>query len=97
MNSVASAIFPRCFARFLYFDISFMVWVLLGSHGNSIAAQFALSPGQKGFLVAVPLLGGAVLRLVLGVMTDRWGAAAHRVNRPHVDAHSVGARMGLGR
>src|SRR5262249_58338189 len=28
----------------------------------------------KGLLVAVPILGGAVLRLVLGVMTDRWGA-----------------------
>src|SRR5262249_28451979 len=28
----------------------------------------------KGLMVAVPILGGAALRLVLGVMTDRWGA-----------------------
>ena len=25
-------------------------------------------------MVAVPLLGGAALRLVLGMMTDHWGA-----------------------
>jgi NNP family nitrate/nitrite transporter-like MFS transporter len=65
---------PTLFCAFLYFDISFMVWVLIGALGNSIAAEFNLSPGQKGLIVAVPLLGGAALRLVLGLMTDHWGA-----------------------
>jgi NNP family nitrate/nitrite transporter-like MFS transporter len=65
---------PTLFCAFLYFDVSFMVWVLIGALGNSIAADFNLSPAQKGFVVAVPLLGGAALRLLLGLMTDHWGA-----------------------
>src|SRR5690242_8053524 len=65
---------PTLFSAFLYFDVSFMVWVLLGALGNSIAGDFGLSPARKGLMVAVPLLGGAVLRLVLGLLTDRIGA-----------------------
>jgi MFS transporter, NNP family, nitrate/nitrite transporter len=65
---------PTLFSAFLYFDISFMVWVLLGALANSIVPDFGLSPAQRGLMVAVPLLGGAILRLVLGVMTDHMGA-----------------------
>ena len=65
---------PSLLCAFLYFDISFMVWVLLGALANSIGPEFGLSDSRKGFLVAVPILGGAVLRLVLGVMTDYFGA-----------------------
>ncbi|MCI0462040.1 MAG: MFS transporter [Gemmataceae bacterium] len=65
---------PSLFCAFLYFDISFMVWVLLGALANSIVPDFDLSAGEKGFMVAIPILGGAALRLVLGVMTDHWGA-----------------------
>jgi len=65
---------PTLFCAFLYFDISFMVWVMLGSLANSIKPAFGLSDSQAGFMVAVPLLGGAALRLVLGMMTDHWGA-----------------------
>lgn len=64
---------PTLFCAFLYFDISFMVWVMVGALGNAIAADFELNDAQKGFLVAIPILGGAVLRLVLGWMTDRMG------------------------
>src|SRR5262249_6804184 len=66
--------FPSLLCAFLYFDVSFMVWVLIGALANNIVPYFQLSPGEKGLLVAVPVLGGAVLRLVLGVMTDRLGA-----------------------
>ena len=65
---------PRTlFAAFLYFDLSFMVWVLLGPLGVSIARTFHLNPAQKGFMVALPLLVGAVLRLVNGVLVDHIG------------------------
>src|SRR6516162_9605605 len=64
---------PTLLSAFLYFDISFMVWVLLGALGNAIAADFGLSPSAKGLMVAIPLLGGAVLRLVLGLLTDHIG------------------------
>jgi MFS transporter, NNP family, nitrate/nitrite transporter len=65
---------PTLLCAFLYFDISFMVWVLLGALGNALAADFGLSPSQKGLMVAVPLLGGAAIRVVLGLLTDRIGA-----------------------
>src|SRR5438067_3699483 len=64
---------PTLFCSFLYFDISFMVWVILGALANAIVPDYGLSPGQKGLMVAVPLLGGALLRIPLGVMTDRLG------------------------
>src|SRR5438445_9829254 len=65
---------PTLTCAFLYFDISFMVWVLLGALANSIVPEFGLTAAERGFMVAVPILGGAILRVVLGVMTDRLGA-----------------------
>ena len=65
---------PRTlFAAFLYFDMSFMVWGLLGPLGVSIAKTFHLNPAQKGFMVALPLLAGAVLRVVNGFLVDHIG------------------------
>lgn len=65
---------PTLVGAFLYFDVSFMVWVLIGALANSIAPEFGLSDSQKGMMVAVPILGGAVLRLVLGVLADHIGS-----------------------
>lgn len=65
---------PTLISAFLYFDISFMVWVLLGPLGVAIAHDLHLSPAQKGFMVAVPVLAGAFLRVVLGVLVDRYRA-----------------------
>jgi NNP family nitrate/nitrite transporter-like MFS transporter len=64
---------PTLFSAFLYFDLSFMVWVLLGPLGVAIAKDLGLSPAQKGLMVAVPVLSGALLRLVAGVMVDHVG------------------------
>ena len=61
---------PTLFAAFLYFDLSFMVWVLLGPLAVQIAADLQLSPVQKGMMVATPILSGALLRLVMGVLVD---------------------------
>src|SRR5580658_1115910 len=69
---------PTLLCAFLYFDVSFMVWVLVGALAVSISAQLGLDPDkqafEKGLMVALPLLGGSILRLVLGVLTDHWGA-----------------------
>src|SRR4051794_2095907 len=64
---------PSLVAALLHFDVSFMVWVLLGSVGAFIASDLHLSAGQKGFMVAVPPLGGAAFRLILGSLADRVG------------------------
>ena len=64
---------PTLLSAFLYFDLSFMVWVILGPLGVAIAKSFHLDPAQKGLMVAIPVLSGAVLRLVAGVMVDHIG------------------------
>ena len=63
---------PTLVSAFLYFDVSFMVWLLPGALANSIVPEFGLSDSQKGLMVAVPLLGGAVL-----------AAGAGAPDRPH--------------
>ncbi|GAC1545208.1 MAG: nitrate/nitrite transporter [Vulcanimicrobiaceae bacterium] len=61
------------FASFLHFDISFMVWVLLGPLALFIAKDLDLSIGQKAFLVSIPPLGGAFFRVILGYLSDQYG------------------------
>jgi MFS transporter, NNP family, nitrate/nitrite transporter len=78
---------PTLFCAFLYFDVSFMIWVLIGALAVSISGSFWPKPDGvandeylrqiaplKTLMVAVPLLGGSILRLVLGLLTDRIGA-----------------------
>jgi NNP family nitrate/nitrite transporter-like MFS transporter len=65
---------PSLLSSFLYFDISFMVWVLLGALANSIVPDFRLNDSERGLMLAIPLLGGSILRLVLGLLTDHVGA-----------------------
>jgi NNP family nitrate/nitrite transporter-like MFS transporter len=60
-------------SAFLYFDVSFMVWVMVGALGAYIADDFSLTPVQKGLLVAVPLLGGSLLRIPFGLAGDFYG------------------------
>ena len=65
---------PSLIAALLHFDVSFMVWVLLGALGATIGADLQLSAFQKGLMVAVPPLSGSVFRLILGPLVDRLGA-----------------------
>src|SRR5438128_1976349 len=51
---------PSLVAALVHFDVSFMVWVLLGALGAFVASDLHLSATQKGLMVAVPPLGGAV-------------------------------------
>ena len=61
---------PTLLAAFLYFDLSFMVWVVLGPLGVQIANDLNLNAAQKGLMVATPVLAGALLRIVMGVLVD---------------------------
>ena len=70
---------PTLFCAFLHFDISFMVWVILGALAPFIAKDAHLAPGglsasQKGLLVAVPLLGSAFFRILFGFLSDKFGS-----------------------
>lgn len=61
---------PTLIAAFLYFDLSFMVWVILGPLGVQIANDLQLNDAQKGLMVATPVLAGALLRIVMGILVD---------------------------
>lgn len=63
--------FPTLLSAFFYFDMSFMVWVLLGALAVQMSADIGLNAAQKGFMVALPVLAGALLRVVFGILVDR--------------------------
>jgi len=70
---------PTLFMAFLYFDMSFMVWTMLGPLSTEIAEALALNgfimtAGQKATLLSLPILSGAILRIVLGFGVDKLGA-----------------------
>jgi NNP family nitrate/nitrite transporter-like MFS transporter len=64
---------PTLFACFLQFDLSFMLWVMLGALGIYVAESLKLTPSEKGLLVAIPILSGSLLRVPLGLLSDRLG------------------------
>jgi NNP family nitrate/nitrite transporter-like MFS transporter len=64
---------PTLFTSFLYFDVSFMVWTMLGALGALIAPALGLNAQQKFLMVSTPILSGAVLRIVLSLLVDRIG------------------------
>jgi NNP family nitrate/nitrite transporter-like MFS transporter len=64
---------PTLLAAFLYFDCCFAVWVLNGAMAPFIGASFGLSPVQQGFMVSVPILAGALMRLPLGLLSQYVG------------------------
>src|SRR5947209_7343232 len=64
---------PTLLSAFLYFDVSFMAWAMLGPLGPFIGEAYHLSATSKGLLTAIPLLGGSFFRLILGWMTETYG------------------------
>jgi NNP family nitrate/nitrite transporter-like MFS transporter len=55
------------------FTVCFAVWMMFGVTGIPIRAQLGLNSIQFGLLTAMPVLTGAVFRLLLGIWTDRFG------------------------
>jgi len=64
---------PTLLSAFLYFDVSFMVWVVLGPLALYITQDLALSVEEKFGIVAIPILFGAALRVPLGILADQIG------------------------
>ncbi|MFI4976039.1 MAG: nitrate/nitrite transporter [Caulobacterales bacterium] len=61
------------FVTTLAFAVCFAVWMMLGVTGIPIRKQLGLNASEFGLLTATPVLTGALLRLPLGVWTDRFG------------------------
>lgn len=58
----------------MHLTVSFMVWLLIGAMSISLARDLQLSDQQTAWLVALPLLGGASLRMPAGWSADWVGA-----------------------
>lgn len=64
---------PTLLTALLYFDFCFAVWVLNGAMAPFISQEFGLDPAQKGFMVSVPVIAGALMRFPLGVLSQYIG------------------------
>ena len=57
----------------LAFTVCFMVWMMFGVIGIPIKKALGLSATEFGLLTATPVLTGSLIRVPLGVWTDRYG------------------------
>ena len=57
----------------LAFTVNFMVWTMFSIIGIKIKAELGLNETEFGLLVATPILTGSLVRLPLGLLTDRYG------------------------
>lgn len=64
---------PTLFSAFIYFDFCFAIWVLNGAMAPFISEHFHLTDAQKGFMISVPVLAGAIMRFPLGVLAQYIG------------------------
>jgi NNP family nitrate/nitrite transporter-like MFS transporter len=64
---------PTLLSAFLYFDVSFMAWVVLGPLMMYLGQELGLNVEEKFTLVAIPILAGAMLRMPMGMLADHLG------------------------
>lgn len=67
---------PTLLTSLLYFDFCFAVWVLNGAMAPFISKEFGLDPAQKGFMISVPVIVGALMRFPLGLLSQYIGRKA---------------------
>ena len=61
------------FASTLSFTVCFMIWMMLAVVGIPVKEQLGLSETEFGILAATPVLSGSLIRVPLGIWTDRYG------------------------
>jgi NNP family nitrate/nitrite transporter-like MFS transporter len=83
---------PTLLSAFLYFDFCFAIWVLNGAMAPFISETFQLSPAQKGFMISVPIIAGALMRFPLGVLSQYIG----RKNAAMVEMGLIVLALGYG-
>lgn len=57
----------------LAFTVCFMVWMMFGVIGIPIKKMLDLNATQFGLLTAMPVLTGSLIRVPLGIWTDKYG------------------------
>lgn len=74
LTVLRSGHWPSLAGAWLHLTVSFMVWLLIGAMSISLARDLQLSAQQVSWLVALPLLSGAGLRMLAGWSADWVGA-----------------------
>ncbi|WP_070120329.1 MFS transporter [Bacillus marinisedimentorum] len=57
----------------LAMTIAFAAWAVISPIASTLQEMYNLSATEKSILVAVPVLLGSVMRIPLGIMTDKYG------------------------
>src|SRR5690348_15115541 len=57
----------------LAFAVAFACWSLISPLASQIKADLHLDDTSKSLLIAVPVILGSLLRIPLGLLTDRFG------------------------
>lgn len=73
---MASEVYKRysvLFSSTLSFTVCFMIWMMLAVVGIPVKQQLGLSETEFGILAATPVLSGSLIRVPLGIWTDRYG------------------------
>ncbi|WP_434778205.1 MFS transporter [Neisseria sp. Ec49-e6-T10] len=61
------------FSSTVSFTVCFMIWMMFAVLGLPIKEHLGLSETQFGILAAMPVLSGSLVRVPLGIWTDRYG------------------------
>jgi NNP family nitrate/nitrite transporter-like MFS transporter len=67
---------PTLLTSLLYFDFCFAIWVLNGAMAPFISKEFGLDAAEKGFMISVPVIVGALMRFPLGILSQYIGRKA---------------------
>ena len=74
LTTLRSGHWPSLAGAWLHLTASFMVWLLIGAMSIPLAEELQLSDAEIAWLVALPLLGGSLLRVAAGWSADWMGA-----------------------
>ena len=55
------------------FTVCFMIWMMLAVVGIKVQEEMGFNQTQYGILIALPVLSGALVRVPLGILTDKFG------------------------
>lgn len=64
---------PTLFAAFFYLTFSFVIWVMNGAMAPFISEAYNLTAAQKGMLLSIPIVAGAIMRFPLGLLAQYVG------------------------
>jgi NNP family nitrate/nitrite transporter-like MFS transporter len=91
------------------FTVCFAVWTIFSIIGIRIRQELGLTETQFGLLVGMPILTGSLIRVVLGIWTDRYGgrvvftatmlaaaAATFLLTYAHTYPQMLAAALGVG-